>query len=286
MLIAREVARAIHLKCSRDIVQGEWAWYDGAASARHGYGGQRTQLDGRATWTWQDERGRAKAVTGMASPGISGVFSRRRLPVYIVMDHSAALKGTSMVSLNLGVQNLRQQLGMGMLSVGAVYLDLISFAERVEQTVLSPIGQFAPPRLTAEGGCALGGALAALLRAFEYDLIPDEPGRPGDRRPLVFVLLAAPPTDAWHPEAQRLLQLATGKQANVVGVALSGAAEVVLRQAAPVVVRIDPGRAEAITAFFSWMCAAIQEAVRTAASGVAASQQVQLPALPRGVALC
>ena len=227
-------------------------------------------------------------MTPMASQGTSGIFSQRRLPVYIVMDHSVSLQGTGMVSLNQGVQDLSQQLAMGMLSAGTVYLGLIAFADRVQQAILAPIGLFRPPHLNAGGACALGAALAALRRAFEYDLIPDAPGRPGDHRPLVFVVLGGTPTDIWQPEARQVYQIATSRQANIVGVALSAPAEAILKQITTMVVCTVPGRAQAITAFFSWMCAAIDESARTAVSSAAGhpAQPVQLPGLPTGVTRC
>lgn len=224
----------------------------------------------------------------MAGQGTSGTFTqRRRLPVYLVMDHSAALQGTSMVVLNLGMQQLSQRS-----ETGIVYLGLIAFADRVQKVTLAPIHLFTPLPLAAAGACALGAALKDLRQTFAHDLIRDTPERPGDYRPLVFVLLGGTPTDHWQPEAQQILQMATSQQTNivrpnVVGIALRDPAETILKEITPVVLRTapEPGRAPAITACFRWMGSFINEFVTAAATG-AVGQAVQPPSLPTGVSFC
>lgn len=219
----------------------------------------------------------------MASPGISGVFNRRRLPVYIVMDHSAAVSGTAIVSLNGGLQNFRQTLGNSTLA-SLTYLSLIAFADEVDQIPLGLAEHFMPPRFNADGACHLGEALGALRQRLDFDLIPDRPGRPGDLRPLVFVLLAGQPTDAWTARADWLFQQAQARDLNVVGVALSDGAIQPLKRCAPTVLKIESGRAIAITGFFHWMNALAEAALLRAASQPGGSGITVPP--PPGVMPC
>lgn len=227
---------------------------------------------------WESE-----AATAMAGPGSSGSFSRRRLPIYIVMDHSAAVSGTAIVSLNGGLQNFRQTLGTSAVA-SLTFLSLIAFADAVEQIPLGLVQYFMPPRLDAQGACHLGEALDALQRRLDFDLIPDRPGQPGDLRPLVFVLLAGQPTDAWTTQADWLLQQARAHILNVVGIALSDGACQPLKRCAPTVLKIEAGRAVAITGFFHWMNAVAEAALLRAASQPGGSGINVAP--PPGVTPC
>src|SRR5215470_4691212 len=194
----------------------------------------------------------------MASPGSgfgpapAGVFSRRRLPIYIVLDHSAAVDGTAMVSLNGGLQNLRQTLGGGS-QASLTYISLIAFADVTHQVPLGLVEYFRPPRLVAEGVCHFGAALEVLQQRLSVDLIPDRPGRAGDGHPLVFLLLAGQPFDSWQAQGDWLLQQGSTRSINVVGVALGEDAIAPLKRCAPTVLKIERGRAMAITGFFHWV---------------------------------
>src|SRR5690242_12541581 len=108
----------------------------------------------------------------------------RRMPVYILVDHSQALLGSRAVSLGAGIQYLRQNLTDDPLCAATVYLSVIDFSDQVQRLMLAPVDSFHPPQFQAGGGSSFGAALRALLTSIKFDTIKSLPDRPGDIKPL------------------------------------------------------------------------------------------------------
>lgn len=206
------------------------------------------------------------------------------MPVYLLVDHSRALLGARMVSLSAGIQYLRQNLNDDPLCVATVYLGVIDFSDRVQRLMLTPVDSFHPPELQAGGGSSFGGALRTLLTSLQYDIIKSLPDKPGDIKPLVFVLQGTPPSDRFDDEVDELAQLAARGDLNVFGVSLDRAVCPLLHRITRTVLFANPAFQAAIPAVFEWILDSIKAGVRFATSRSAGT--IELPPLPHDVRLC
>ena len=206
----------------------------------------------------------------------------RRLPVYLIIDHSASTTGAPLVSINGGVHSLREHLGPSTVC-HLVYVGLISFAGTVSTTVLTPVDQFAPARLEVAHGCNLGAALERLRSALERDLIHAQGAHLGDHTPMVIVMLGGSPTDSWQSTGAWLHQEIAAKHVNVIGVALNRDAVDVLRGVCSTVLCFMGNHGADVTSFFRWLSTAIEEMARMAADGATSAH---LPPLPRRIVPC
>jgi uncharacterized protein YegL len=241
---------------------------EGSASERavHGERPERNKLKG--------------AMDEMAIPEFGAL---RRLPVYLLLDTSGSMQGTKIVGLNNGVQTLYHELMADPRCASTVHISMITFADKAYQMDMVPVTAFTPPQLTANGSTSLGGALHALNESLDRDIIPNQPGRKGDYKPLVFLLTDGQPTDQWQPEAQRLNSRTANRALNVIGLAIGDDAdEGVLRQICKVVLKLEDqlANAEGLRRFFDWVTNSIKTASQAPGDG-----QVQLPATPQGIVI-
>jgi uncharacterized protein YegL len=209
----------------------------------------------------------------------------RRLPVYLLIDHSGSMAGAKIVQVNQGIQLLYTELMNDPRSAATVNISIIPFESQAYQMDLVPIQQFTAPQFSAGGGTALGAALKLLNDSLDSDLITNQPGQKGDYKPLVFLLTDGQPGDSWQGEAQRLKSRTTGKTANVVALAIGPDADVnMLKQVTDTVLKIEIVDGEILRKFFIWVTASIKVASASAAQGKA-TVQLQTPPLPQGINL-
>jgi uncharacterized protein YegL len=135
----------------------------------------------------------------------------RRMPVYFLIDCSAALEGSAQEAVRGMLTTLSQHIVSDPQSRETVYLSIIAFADTARQYPLLPIDTFAVPDMAQGTDRALGAAFHVLLESLQHDLIPTTAGQRGDQRPLVFVLLGGQPTDAYQDELRQVRNL-TGRQ--------------------------------------------------------------------------
>jgi uncharacterized protein YegL len=162
----------------------------------------------------------------MTMPEIQGAL--RRLPVYFLLDCSEVMAGAPL----LAVQQLLEEVHLHLLddpqTRETAYISLIRFSEMVAQDALEDVDSFVVPVLTTAPGRSFGAALRILRESLRDDLIPSRENQRGDFHPVVFVLLAGPPTDSFALEAQALRLLTGPQRPTFVGMAegRSGAAQV------------------------------------------------------------
>ncbi len=216
-----------------------------------------------------------------------GETPSRRLPVYLLLDCSGSMQGVKIVSVNNGVSTIYEELMRDPRSANTVHICVIYFNDQAYQLDMVPITHFTPPQLYASGTTALGAALHLLNESLERDLIPNEPGRKGDYKPLVFVLTDGQPSDAWQREAELLRARATsGRPLNIIGLAIGDDADTsVIQQIASTTLKMQNVSAENIRAYFDWVSASIKTASQ--AGQVAAPDgegtRIKLSAPPQGI---
>jgi uncharacterized protein YegL len=141
----------------------------------------------------------------------------RRLRLYLVVDGSERASDAAGV-LEGGVQYLADRLRKRTSRGAGASLSLILADESGRMTVApTEVERFSLPVLRGRGVCALGKALSALAGQIAAPT--------GDGKPLVVVLLAGAPGDAWQGAAAQVQGLAAAGKANVFVIGVGGYAD-------------------------------------------------------------
>jgi uncharacterized protein YegL len=156
----------------------------------------------------------------------------KQLPMYLVMDGSKRMSDLA-PHVDLGLRHVADRL-RGRASHGAGAAVALFVADDVGRVAvpLTEAARFTSPGLTGRGTCGLGQALTNLLANLSS---------PTDGKPLVVVLLAGPPDDAWTGPADQLRNLAAQGKANVFVIGVGGYADaVVLKRLTPMAPLVMP----------------------------------------------
>ncbi|XEI31269.1 hypothetical protein NMD14_10635 [Aeromonas veronii] len=87
----------------------------------------------------------------------------RRLPIYIVLDISDAMRGEPIEATNNGLLLLETTLKQDPYALETAYISVITFGSSANQIIpLTEVGYFKAPNIQAGGLTSLGGALTLL----------------------------------------------------------------------------------------------------------------------------
>jgi uncharacterized protein YegL len=197
----------------------------------------------------------------------------KQLPMYLVVDGSKRMSDLA-PHLDLGLRRmadrLRSRVSRG--AGAAVGLIVADDAGRVAMP-LTDVSRFIAPGLTGRGTCGLGRALSNLLASLL--------SQPTEGKPLVVMLLAGPPDDAWTGPADQLRNLAAQGKANVFVIGVGGYAD------ATVLKRLTPMRPLALPVVtqdytrqvFDWLYG-VADVVLSGLESGASGQRKDVPAPP------
>jgi uncharacterized protein YegL len=107
------------------------------------------------------------------------------------------MEGTLAVTMQQGLQVIRDELQGRLQTINCVYLSTILFGETTQASHLRSSWLFQPPRWRPQGGCYLRPAVEFLAQALQKELLVSRPGYPGDYAPLLFLILGSRPHDDW-----------------------------------------------------------------------------------------
>ena len=122
----------------------------------------------------------------------------RRLPIYLLVDCSASMRGDPIASLESGIRSMHAELMGDPYAVEYGYLSVIAFGERAEQlTPLTEVVSFTPPALPLfrTDETRLGAAIYLLDNCRRYEGCKTTETRKGDWNPVIFVFIDGPVTD-------------------------------------------------------------------------------------------
>lgn len=207
---------------------------------------------------------------------------QRKFPVYLLLDCSSSMSGAPIIAVNEGLELLYKELMRDPQARESVWISLVRFATTASQDPLTPIDQFVPPTLSANGSTAMGGAFQILADSIQHDLAPRSGNHRGDYRPLVFLLTDGAPTDNWKGAVQNLKAL-TGSQRPII-VALgcgNGVNAAMLKEVTDEVYLMANVTTDQLKQFFKLMSGSIVGASKAAVAG--AETGMQSPAAITGV---
>ncbi|MDR0758086.1 MAG: VWA domain-containing protein [Tannerella sp.] len=115
----------------------------------------------------------------------------RRLPVYILIQTSGAMRGEPIEAIKVGLETLVASLRQDPFALESVHLSVITFNRSPEQILpLIELENMQIPTIKQPeaAGAHLGEALAFVCRKVDSEVVLSTPERKGDWMPLLFVM--------------------------------------------------------------------------------------------------
>ena len=180
----------------------------------------------------------------------------RRLPVYLVLDTSASMKGKPINAVKHGLEVLISTLRQDPYALETAFISIITFNSTAKQIIpLTDLISFQIPNIEVEGMTALGDALSLTAACIEKEVIKTTTTQRGDWRPMVFLMTDGEPNHNWEGGLERFRAL---NLTMVIGCAAGYSANTeVLKQIANVVVRLDTTNENIVKAFFKWVSTSV-----------------------------
>jgi uncharacterized protein YegL len=122
----------------------------------------------------------------------------RRLPVYLLVNTSGAMRGVCIDAMHRGLQSMVLRLQQDPQALEVVHLSVLTFDSEVRRALpLTSLWELKLPDLSLMGAGAsnLGAALKFLWNTAGEEIVPRSETSKGDHPPLVFLLTHGDPSD-------------------------------------------------------------------------------------------
>ena len=203
----------------------------------------------------------------------------RRLPVYILIQTSGAMRGEPIESIKVGLGTMISSLRQDPFALESVYLSVITFNIKPEQlmplTELEKI-QIPPIQQPGSGGTHLGEALQFICNTFDDEIQLTTPEAKGDWMPLLFVMSDGRASDPQLfnkviPELKRknfgsIIACSVGSKTDVEN----------LKKISDNVVNLETTDSGTFKQFFKWVSASVSAGNRS----IGATDHILLPPPP------
>jgi uncharacterized protein YegL len=203
----------------------------------------------------------------------------RRLPVYILIQTSGAMRGEPIESIKVGLETMVASLRQDPFALESVHLSVITFNRTPEQ--LLPLTelenmQIPPISQPVAAGTHLGEALDFVCKKVDAEVVLSTPDRKGDWMPLLFIMCDGRASDAQLfqqavPEVKRknfgsIVVCLAGNKINVENVKLF----------TDKIVNLDTTDGATFRQFFKWVSASVSVGNRS----IGAADEIPLPPPP------
>jgi uncharacterized protein YegL len=203
----------------------------------------------------------------------------RRLPVYILIQTSGAMRGEPIEAIKVGLETMVASLRQDPFALESVHLSIITFNRSPEQ--LLPLTdlenmQIPPISQPVAAGTHLGEALEFVCKKVDTEVILSTPDRKGDWMPLLFIMCDGRASDAQLfqqavPEVKRknfgsIVVCLVGNRINVENVKLF----------TDKIVNLDTTDGATFRQFFKWVSASVSAGNRS----IGAADEIPLPPPP------
>lgn len=194
----------------------------------------------------------------------------RRLPVYLLVDTSESMIGTTIEAVNNAVRQLVRELQSDPHALETAYVSIITFDHQARQLVpLTEVSDIQIPELAVRPGTALGTALQLLKKCIDTEVRKTTADTRGDYRPLVFLLTDGQPTDDWSKVKDQMFQLTNPRIGNFYAIGFGDDLDYArLREISDIAFRMDDLSSESIRKLFVWLTASVRSASIGTTGGV------------------
>lgn len=203
----------------------------------------------------------------------------RRLPVYILIQTSGAMRGEPIEAIKVGLETMVASLRQDPFALESVHLSVITFNRSPEQILpLTELENMQVPTIAqpAAAGAHLGEALAFVCKKVDTEVILSTPERKGDWMPLLFIMCDGRASDTLL--FQQTVAEIKRKNFGSIVVCLVGSktnAENV-KQFTDKIVNLDTTDGATFRQFFKWVSASVSIGNRS----IGAADEMVLPPPP------
>lgn len=206
----------------------------------------------------------------------------RRLPVYILIQTSGAMRGEPIEAIKVGLESLVSSLRQDPFALESVHLSVITFNRHPEQILpLTELESMQIPNIAQPqaAGTHLGEALDFVCKKVDAEVILSTPERKGDWMPLLFVMCDGRASDAQL--FQQAVPLVGQKHFGGIIVCLVGANPRTenVRLLTDKIVNLDTTDGATFRQFFKWVSASVSAGNRS----IGATEEIVLPPPPAEV---
>jgi len=202
----------------------------------------------------------------------------RRLPVYILIQTSGAMRGEPIEAIKVGLETLVASLRQDPFALESVYLSVITFNRSPEQILpLTELESLQIPTIPQPqaAGTHLGEALEFICKKMDSEVILSTPERKGDWMPLLFVMCDGRASDAQL--FQQTVTVIKQKHFGSIVACLVGTPRTEnVKQFTDNIINMDTADSSTIKQFFKWVSASVSVGNRS----VGATDEIILPPPP------
>ncbi len=180
----------------------------------------------------------------------------RRLPVYLLLDTSASMKGEPIEAVKKGIDMMVGSLRQNPQAIESVYISVITFNTTAQVLIpLTDLASFQIPALEATGQTALGAALTLVTERVEIEVAKNTMEARGDWKPIIFIMTDGVPMDNWK---KGLTDFSVCKTVYTVACAVGNHADTsILKQITSNVIALESADENSLTRFFLWISSSI-----------------------------
>ena len=202
----------------------------------------------------------------------------RRLPVYILIQTSGAMRGEPIEAIKVGLETLVASLRQDPFALESVSLSVITFNREPEQILpLTELESLQIPTIPQPeaAGTHLGEALEFVCKKIDAEVNLSTPERKGDWMPLLFIMCNGVANDTQR--FQQIVPVIRQKHFGGIVACLVGKPRTEnVRQFTGQIINLDTADSSTIKPFFKWVSASVSVGNRS----VGASDELVLPPPP------
>jgi len=202
----------------------------------------------------------------------------RKLPVYILIQTSGAMRGEPIEAIKVGLETLVASLRQDPFALESVYLSVITFDRSPKQIIpLTELENLQIPNIPEPqaGGVHLGEALSFVCKKVDSEVILSAPERKGDWMPLLFIMCDGRTADGLL--FQQTIPIIKQKHFGSIVACLVGKPRTEnVKQFTDNIINMDTADSSTIKQFFKWVSASVSVGNRS----VGATDEIVLPPPP------
>ena len=203
----------------------------------------------------------------------------RRLPVYILIQTSGAMRGEPIESIKVGLEAMVGSLRQDPFALESVYLSIATFNRNVE--ILVPLTELEAVQIPTidqpeSGPTHLGGALQEICKRVDSEVLLSSPEVKGDWMPLLFIM-----TDGRASDSQLfnsiIPEVKKRNFASIIACIVGSKTDIQnIRKITDNIVSLETTDSGTFKQFFKWVSASVSIGNRS----IGASNQISLPPPP------
>jgi uncharacterized protein YegL len=203
----------------------------------------------------------------------------RRLPVYILIQTSGAMRGESIEAIKVGLESMLSSLRQDPYALETVWMSIITFNRTPEQVLaLTELESMQIPVISqpTAAGTHLGEALDFVCQRADAEIVRNTPESKGDWLPLLFVMCDGRASDI-QLFNQIVPKVKQKKFSNIVACLVGDKTNMEnLKQITDNIVNLETTDGATFGQFFKWVSASVSAGNK----GIGATSELHLPPPP------